>query len=587
MASEGSPQKRMRMERPEGDGAMEIKGEEERAGFAGEGGSHDSDHYDDDMTPWKEWSVEDVAHRLLLHGIPGDAVQKFRENRIEGKHLRDLTDSHIRDTLKIQELGTQMNIRKFLESLERPDDSKVFNDPIHGHMEFPPLCMAIIDTPQFQRLRYLKQLGACYFVYPGASHNRFEHCLGVCFLAGQLVTALRRRQPELCITERDVLCVQIAGLCHDLGHGPFSHLFDGQFIPHTRPDIEEWKKTFYYGPDSKKSFLYEIVANKRNGVDVDKWDYFRRDCHHLGISSSFDHMRFIHFSRVIRVDNELQICVRDKEVFNMYEMFHTRHALHRRAYQHKVVQAVEIMLVEAMEEADDYILTPGKNGEMKKISQCIDDMSAYTNLTDTVFNRILVSNDPRLARAQSILHDIQKRKLYKCVGETEPIKDDAIMKKKVDTIKTEILAKLTDKEKEELQLDASSFVVQKVKLDFGKKEDNPVNDLRFFSKSDKNTAEAVMASEVSHLVPQTQFREQLVRLFLRPTEDRQKNEKRLEALFDAFTRWCQANKINKAKKMTPCTPHKCTKDSHVTPDRPISMEKARSETKARKEISFR
>jgi len=55
---------------------------------------------------------------------------------------------------------------------------KVFNDPIHGHIEMHPLCVRIIDTAQFQRLRYLKQLGASYYVFPGAAHNRFEHCLG-------------------------------------------------------------------------------------------------------------------------------------------------------------------------------------------------------------------------------------------------------------------------------------------------------------------------------------------------------------------------------------------------------------------------
>ena len=60
---------------------------------------------------------------------------------------------------------------------------QVFNDPIHGHIELHPLCVRIIDTPQFQRLRYLKQLGSCYFVYPGATHNRFEHSLGYVFYA--------------------------------------------------------------------------------------------------------------------------------------------------------------------------------------------------------------------------------------------------------------------------------------------------------------------------------------------------------------------------------------------------------------------
>uniref|UniRef100_A0A3P9DUK0 HD/PDEase domain-containing protein n=1 Tax=Maylandia zebra TaxID=106582 RepID=A0A3P9DUK0_9CICH len=117
----------------------------------------------------------------------------------------------------------------------------VFNDPIHGHIELHPLLVKIIDTPQFQRLRNIKQLGGGYFVFPGASHNRFEHSIGVGHLAGELAKTLKLKQPELDISERDVLCVQIAGLCHDLGHGPFSHLFDGMFNPEADPEHKDWK----------------------------------------------------------------------------------------------------------------------------------------------------------------------------------------------------------------------------------------------------------------------------------------------------------------------------------------------------------
>ncbi|XP_065808325.1 deoxynucleoside triphosphate triphosphohydrolase SAMHD1-like [Labrus bergylta] len=122
--------------------------------------------------------------------------------------------------------------------------TKVFNDPIHGSIELHPLLIKIIDTPQFQRLRFIKQLGGVYFVYPGASHNRFEHSIGVGYLAGKLAEALRSRQPDLSITDRDVLCVQIAGLCHDLGHGPFSHLYDGLFLPKAlekKRKLKKWK----------------------------------------------------------------------------------------------------------------------------------------------------------------------------------------------------------------------------------------------------------------------------------------------------------------------------------------------------------
>ncbi|XP_067260333.1 deoxynucleoside triphosphate triphosphohydrolase SAMHD1-like [Chanodichthys erythropterus] len=285
-------------------------------------------------------------------------------------------------------------------SLELPTDVKVVNDSVHGHIELHPLLVKIIDTPQFQRLRHIKQLGAGYWVFPGASHNRFEHSIGVAHLAGCLVKSLQEKQPELHINNRDVLCVQIAGLCHDLGHGPFSHLFDLLFIRKVKPGsewkheeasvkmfehlvkenglqqlmeeyglkfktdqnendlsfIEELIKVFSFfqwtakGRTEDKAFLYEIVSNERNKIDVDKWDYFDRDCHHLGISKSFDHQRLLKFARVceVKIKDEAEkmrrsICYRDKEADNIFDMFRTRYTLHRQAYQHKTVNIIETM----------------------------------------------------------------------------------------------------------------------------------------------------------------------------------------------------------------------------------------------------
>lgn len=68
---------------------------------------------------------------------------------------------------------------------------KTYNDPIHGHIEIPLYCNEFIDTPQFQRLRDVKQLGLTYYVYMGATHNRFEHSIGVCYLAGRMLEHLQ------------------------------------------------------------------------------------------------------------------------------------------------------------------------------------------------------------------------------------------------------------------------------------------------------------------------------------------------------------------------------------------------------------
>uniref|UniRef100_A0A8C9LMQ5 Deoxynucleoside triphosphate triphosphohydrolase SAMHD1 n=1 Tax=Piliocolobus tephrosceles TaxID=591936 RepID=A0A8C9LMQ5_9PRIM len=189
---------------------------------------------------YKTWGPEQVCFFLRRGGFEEPVLLKnIRENKITGALLPCLDESHF-ENLGVSPLGERKKLLSYIQRLGQihVDTMKVINDPIHGHIELHPLLVRIIDTPQFQRLRYIKQLGGGYYVFPGASHNRFEHSLGVGYLAGCLVRALGEKQPELQISERDILCVQIAGLCHDLGHGPFSHMFDGRFIPLARPEVK-------------------------------------------------------------------------------------------------------------------------------------------------------------------------------------------------------------------------------------------------------------------------------------------------------------------------------------------------------------
>ncbi len=107
---------------------------------------------------------------------------------------------------------------------------KTFNDAIHGSIHMNELCLEFIDTKQFQRLRDLKQLGTLSYIFPCATHTRFEHSLGVGYLSGNIVNRYKITQPELQISNREVNLIKIAGLLHDIGHGPFSHVFDNVFM---------------------------------------------------------------------------------------------------------------------------------------------------------------------------------------------------------------------------------------------------------------------------------------------------------------------------------------------------------------------
>ncbi|XP_073697901.1 deoxynucleoside triphosphate triphosphohydrolase SAMHD1-like [Garra rufa] len=479
------------------------------------------------------------------------------------------------------------------------EQMKIFNDPIHGHMEMNPLLVKIIDTPQFQRLRHIKQLGGTYLVYPGASHNRFEHSLGVAYLAGRLVKVLHDNQPELQITKQDFLCVQIAGLCHDLGHGPFSHVFDGLVIPEANkikrlrglPDDipEKWKHeqmsvqmfddimkslkadnedmlkehglddkdvTFikeliegaktsewtYKGRDEEKSFLYEIVANKQNGIDVDKWDYFARDCHHLGIRNSFDHQRLLKFARVCEVNGRKHICFRDKEADNVYDMFRTRYTLHRQAYQHKICNIIEYMHAEALLLADRD-LHEGTPEDMLKISEAVKTAEDYSKLTDEIFEQILSSTADNLKKSRNILDKIVRRKLPKFVGEARLTKRNTSKEKLAETWKAAVEKyKSTDPT---VSLNAEDLPVYVVDLDHGMKDKNPIEFVYFYSKRKPNKASAIKDYQLSSFLPK-RFNEELVRVYYKRSddqtaEDKKEEKKKMKEAEECFQIWCANN----------------------------------------------
>uniref|UniRef100_A0A3P9AWS2 HD/PDEase domain-containing protein n=1 Tax=Maylandia zebra TaxID=106582 RepID=A0A3P9AWS2_9CICH len=436
--------------------------------------------------------------------------------------------------------------------------TKVFNDPIHGHIELHPVLVKIINTPEFQRLRNIKQLGGVYFVYPGASHNRFEHSIG--YVHGFL-EKLKERLDELnesLISEQDVLCVQIAGLCHDLApvckmmkeYGLkieeksypdrvfIEELIKGQSNASSLALSPQWE---YKGRKKEKSFLYEIVANKETGIDVDKFDYFARDCHHLGIRNNFDHQRFIMFARVCDVEEEdgskkktkiKHICSRDKEVANLYDIFQQRHSIHRRACKHKIALAVEIMIKDALVLANEvqemHIET---SNATFSLSEAKDNMEAYMKLTDHVIEKILNSTSDKLEEARKILKRVMDRDLYYCVGQATVSNYTHVL----TSILQEKKKSLKELFKDVPGVDKNEFVIIPVTFDYGMNTEDPISKAFFYRKDNPDKGIPISKSKVSKLLPE-RFSDETLRVYW-------KNRKVILAkendIKKAFKDWCK------------------------------------------------
>lgn len=415
--------------------------------------------------------------------------------------------------------------------------SRTVKDPIHDQIGLSPRSWMFVDTKQFQRLRQIKQLGTSYYVWAGASHNRFEHCIGVAYLARLMASHLQKHQPELGITDRDVQCVEIAGLCHDLGHGPWSHVWDNLFIPKALPG-SEWKhedgsvlmfdylvedndisleardadfiKALISGDHEKcpdeKPFLFDIVANKRNGLDVDKFDYISRDSHMIGDGVKIALPRIIKSARVL----DDQICYDIKDANQLYDICSTRFKLHKMVYNHKAAKAIEYMIIDGLLAADPHV----------KIAERVFQKEKYLYLTDNIMNIIEASDDEELAPARAIFERIRNRDLYKMVDfKSIPWRDRMLFK---EYITPQTILEATKKHPDADFLNISGLTVDDIIVDFstmhyGMGAKNPLDCVKFYSKSMPNRSDNAGLGDYSTLRPECHA-EVLLRIYTKKKE---------------------------------------------------------------------
>ncbi len=233
---------------------------------------------------------------------------------------------------------------------------KIIKDAVHGDIECSELEIKLIDTPQFQRLRNIRQLGLSDLIYPSATHTRYQHSLGVMHLGGRLGRAL-----DLDI--EDTKHLRIAGLLHDIGHLPYSHTLERVLsergLDHEKNAtiiIEEDMKDLLEdnGIDSKT--INDAILGKgrlgkmmSSGVDIDKLDYLSRDSYFTGVAYGvIDMSRVLH---IASIDNDI-FAFEKKGIKTIESVVLARFMMFSAVYEYKAKKAAERMLFRALDAMD-------------------------------------------------------------------------------------------------------------------------------------------------------------------------------------------------------------------------------------------
>jgi HD superfamily phosphohydrolase len=222
---------------------------------------------------------------------------------------------------------------------------KIINDPVYGFINIPgDFIFDIIEHPWFQRLRNIKQLGLTSFVYPGAVHSRFQHCLGALHLMDLALGTLKSK--GVIISPQEEEAVQIAILLHDIGHGPFSHVLETSIINgishedlsllimnkmneiyNGRLDlaIEIFRGTY------QRKFLHELIAGQ---MDMDRLDYLRRDSFFTGVIEGS-----VGSDRIIRMLNVVDdsLVLDEKGIYSLEKFIIARRLMYWQVYMHKTL----------------------------------------------------------------------------------------------------------------------------------------------------------------------------------------------------------------------------------------------------------
>jgi len=348
-------------------------------------------------------------------------------------------------------------------------------DPIHDFIQVNDLELKIIDNPVFQRLRRIRQLSGAHLTYPGAQHTRFEHSLGVMHIAAQAGQIL---QEKGILKSDDIENLRLGALLHDIGHGPFSHLFEEVLQQKKKISHESigkkiilqtsigdtiskggFDKKFItklaFG-DSKLQFMNEIISGV---LSADIMDYLLRDGYYTGAEhAKIDHKRITQSLEV----HQKKLALERSALYSFESMMHSRHQMFKAVYFHKTVRSAEVMLLESIRLAYE---------ELGFTSLNLDN---YLELTDesVLFKLLSLSTHTiELKRAKKIAEDYQNRRLLKCVFERILTNKTQLNKMKTNQLR-ETISKKSKVNENDIFIDSS--ITSSIPLTPSKKESQSI-----------------------------------------------------------------------------------------------------------------
>jgi len=255
--------------------------------------------------------------------------------------------------------------------LKRLDETKVLKDPVHSYIHIHyEVIWNCLDSKEFQRLRRIRQLGGDFQVYPTAEHSRFSHSLGVYEIVRRMVTEVKSLCVEL--TEYEKVCVMLAGLLHDVGHGPFSHAFEHV----TNHSHEEYTAKIILGNTELNSILRAVseklpqdivsiiqhthendILNQivSGQLDADRMDYLLRDSYFTATSyGQFDLERILRTMRVRKTaEGRKVIVVKYTGIHSVEDYIMARYQMYWQVYYHPVARSYEAVFIQLFNRLKD------------------------------------------------------------------------------------------------------------------------------------------------------------------------------------------------------------------------------------------